>query len=98
MKLERRNKMDWQSLIEKIWDALPYSIRDVDYEPSKKVCYAEFDVEGDWKHDHLRFKYILEDICEENNVSSIITDIQYFDDDGSDYYRAVYEVALKVKR
>ena len=97
--------MDWKDIIEEIQDALPYSIKDIEYEPLPTVCYAKFDIEGDWKHDHARFKYhILEQICEEHNIAYDITDIFNINNDDenivvgydeSDYFRATYEVVME---
>lgn len=50
----------------------------------------EYDLEGDWKHDHLRSKYILADFFRERGLNYNI-DIDEKPSD-SDWYEATYFV------
>lgn len=43
------------------------------------------EIEGDWKHDHLRAKWLMKEAFGAERVSTIVTK-----EDGSDFYTAVH--------
>lgn len=51
-----------------------------------------FEVDGDWKHDHLRFKDLVYDWSFENNKNIFKIDSELVRDDGSDSYASNYFV------
>lgn len=52
------------------------------------------EVEGDWKHDHWRFKDLLNDWIAENNINLYKLDYYEVGESDSDYYTADYEIYI----
>lgn len=46
---------------------------------------------GDWKHDHLRFKWIVDELCMELKIPHVITSRET-EENGSDCYSAIHRV------
>ena len=49
-----------------------------------------FEIDGDWKHDHLRFNYIVEKYFDDNNIQYIWYGEDVLEDTGSDWYPAIH--------
>lgn len=45
---------------------------------------------GDWKHDHLRCDYLVEEFAKENNHKIFFQKTKTTEDDGSDCYSATH--------
>ena len=50
---------------------------------------------GDWKHDHLRIKYLVEKFAEENGYTCIVGGEEITENDGSDAYSAIHRFFIK---
>lgn len=61
------------------------------------ACYMQLDIQGDWKHTHARFKWWLQDFCEDNNLDYEIINCMNIDNNDEDSYRAIYEVVMREK-
>ena len=56
--------------------------------------FAETEIHwGDWKHDHLRLKWLVEEFAEKNGLRCMIA-TQVTEEDGSDTYSAIHKIAL----
>lgn len=56
----------------------------VDYNEQKRMIAVEI-IRGDWKHQHLRMDYFMEELCDIRSISTQTTE-----EDGSDCYSAVH--------
>lgn len=54
----------------------------------------EFEVKGDWRHDHLLFKHLIEKWAEQNNRKIFKIDSREVGNSDSDYYTAIYSVYI----
>lgn len=69
----------------------------IDYEMfPRETSKIVFEIEGDWKHDHMLFTDLLNEWAEKNNRNIIKIDSEEVDDDesDSDWYRADYSVYI----
>lgn len=48
---------------------------------------------GDWKHDHLRCKWLVEEFAEANGLRCIHA-VHTTEEDGGDAYSAIHKIAL----
>lgn len=53
-----------------------------------------FEIEGDWKHDHQRFKYLVDKWASENSKEIFKIDEQEIGNSDSDYYMAEYDIFI----
>ena len=58
-------------------------------EPVPSITYH---INGDWKHEHLRFKYLVKEFLNSKNIVHMITEREYPSD--SDSYEADYTIHL----
>ena len=58
-------------------------------EPVPSITYH---IDGDWKHEHLRFKYLVKEFLNSKGIVHMITDREYPSD--SDSYEADYTIHL----
>lgn len=54
----------------------------------------DFEIEGDWKHDHWLFKDLIQDWADKNNRNVFKIDSQEVGESDSDYYTAIYSVYI----
>lgn len=54
-------------------------------------------LDGDWKHEHLYFKHLIDEFAEENGFIIVNKFSQVTRDDGSDFYEAHYEIPMILK-
>ena len=52
---------------------------------------------GDWKHEHLYFKDLIDEFAEENGLIIVNKFSEVTRDDGSDFYEAHYEIPMILK-
>lgn len=73
---------------EEIWDEV---CEDGAY---NKVKVLKYEIEGDWKHDHLYSVYLVGDHLDKKGIKyTHIENVTY--QDGSDWYKAVHVYILK---
>lgn len=70
-----------------------YDLIDYDMYPMN-TSKVSFQVQGDWKHDHARFKNLVYDWAEENGRDIFKIDSIDLDDGDSDNYTARYDVFI----
>lgn len=90
--------MNWKDVAKACWEEIDGLNNFNYYIGSDNTCYMQFDIDGDWKHDHARFKWWLQDYCEENNIDYEIVNCMTIDDYDGDSYRAIYEVVMRKKQ
>lgn len=52
--------------------------------------------EGDWKHDHLRFRSLIEDFCKLNNITCEIDHWVEDENVKGDWFSAHYEIKFNI--
>lgn len=54
----------------------------------------QYTLEGDWKHDHLRSQYVIDDVLKQIGLVSLEEGCEVTKDTGSDWYGARYWIAI----
>lgn len=75
-----------EQIIDDIYDVADnIQITLYDYAIGETMLKLVFEVDGDWKHDHLRFDYLVGKYFDRNGIEYIITDGDVTDDYGGEY-------------
>lgn len=70
-----------------------YDVTDYDEYPME-TSVISFEIEGDWKHEHLFFENLIEEWAEENNRDIFKIDSETVGSPDSDYYTAIHTVYI----
>lgn len=87
---------DIQGIIDDIYDAT----RDIsrvelyDYNAGQTILKLVFEVDGDWKHDHLRFDHLVGDMLDKKGIDYTITNGEVLDDTGCDWYDGTHNIFI----
>lgn len=89
--------MDWKELAKACWNEVAGVLYNLDYFAARdnKSCRMEFDIVGDWKRDHVRFRQWLDDFCQKNNIEYSIGSYRIISSD-DDAVRAVYQITMSI--
>lgn len=79
--------MNLEKMIYEYFDEHRLGVEEVDVDS----FFVNITIErGDWKHEHLRCDWLLEEMCKENNLHLLIGGINVTEEDGSDTYSAIH--------
>lgn len=87
---------DIQGIIDDVYDAT----RDIsrvelyDYNMGQTMLKLVFEVDGDWKHDHLRFDNLVSDMLDKKGIDYTITNGEVLDDTGCDWYAGTHNIFI----